>query len=61
MEAGLAGIAPLDLVLASPTKDGEDGQREQRQALRRLAAERWSCGEAMAAGWIEEAGKKIRK
>ena len=57
MEAGLAGIAPLDLALASPAKDREDGQREQRRA----AAERWSCGEAMAAGWIEEAEKKIRK
>ena len=61
MEAGLAGVAPLDLALASLAKDGEDGQREQRRALRRPAAERWSCGEAMAAGWIEEAGKKIRK
>jgi len=28
MEAGLAGIAPLDLALASPAKDREDGQRE---------------------------------
>jgi len=52
MEAGLAGIAPLDLALASPAKDGEDGQREQRGALRRPAAERWSCAGGHGC-WIE--------
>lgn len=32
-EAGLAGVAPLDLAPASPAKDGEDGRRRE-----------WRCG-----------------